>query len=171
MSTAFEQLTEDQIRDAERRLATRRQELEYAKWDAELVGRYFRVIREPESRLSFLTKLIPLGQDGYVTLEESLAVGVDADRYVYADVVYLHIQQRDGSELTCSGFQVSHRNRKEPYLKIQPRFYSWDDFRNYLNQWDMGSGPAKHCEEIAREEYETALDKAIKNFAGREIRR
>lgn len=167
----FEQLTDEQLRDAEREIGARKQERECAKWDAELVGRYFRVIRvkDRSSMDVFFRPSTALSSDDYVTLDESLAVGADANTYVYADVVYLHIKSRNERELTCSGFQVSHGNRKEPYLKVQPVFYSYDDFRRYLNSWSIHTGPTKHVDEIPKNEYDTALRKAVANFTGLDL--
>lgn len=168
MSTVFDKLTEEQIGDAERDLAARKRELEHAKWDAELVGRYFRIIRTPpvNSRFPFFHPRPRFVENDYVTLERSLGACSSRD-FVYADVVYLHIKQRNDNELTCSGFEVSHANRKEPYLKIQPVFYSICDFRNGLNSWDHRTGPTKHFDEISKEEYEAALTKAVTSFTNR----
>lgn len=161
-------LTDEQIRDAERQLKGEKREREHAKWDAELVGRYFRIIRTPHES-GFWGKLTKFQSDDYVTLERSLGVGsVDkygrpAD-YVYADVVFIHIESRNDGELTCSGFEVSHAKRKEPYLKIQPVFYSYDDFRNYLGSWNHNTGPTKHFDEISQEDYESSLTNAVRRF-------
>lgn len=172
MSVAiFDQLTDEQLRNAERELANRKRELEHARWDAELVGRYFRVIRSPENTgYRFLSELARFQGDDYVTLERTLGVGaVDTwghpSDYVYADVVFIHIRQRDDNELTCSGFEVSHANRREPYLKIQPVFYSYDDFRKYSGSFSHHTGPTKHFDEISKAEYEVALTNAVSNFA------
>lgn len=163
----IDQLTDEQLRDAEQAIANQKREREYAKWDAEIVGRYFRIIRTPTHGMTaFLRDITGLSDDGYVTLEESLAVGNGngkENRYVYADVVYLHIRSRDGGELTCSGFEVSNDSRKETYLKIQPTFHSWSDFRYYLNSQSLGraTGPTKHFDEISKEGYAEALNKAV----------
>lgn len=154
------QLTDEELSAAEQDIANQKREREHAKWDAELIGRYFRIIRTPTS--SWWRKPQRFVGDDYVTLEESLSVS--GDRYVYADVVYLHIQKRDNRQLTCAGFEVSNANRKEPYLKIQPVFYSLSDFRNYLNSWSPHTGPTKHFDEVTKEEYEDALNKAVKAF-------
>lgn len=167
MTPTFDQLTDEQIRDAEREIANQKRERGYAKWDAELVGRYFRVIRTRERDIieSLFQPPSTLPSDDYVTLEESLAVGSGKEeRYVYADVVYVHVQSREDCVLTCSGFQCSHSDRREPYLKIQPVFYSYDDFRKYLGQWNDRTGPTKHVDEISEEEYRKALATAVGNF-------
>lgn len=163
------QLTDEELRDAEREIAAQKQEREYVKWDAELVGRCFRIIRTP-CRSTFPPAIAAFERDNYVTLEETLGVGgVDEyghpANYVYADVVYLHIKQRAEHKLTCSGFEVSHAHRDEPYLKIQPVFYSYSDFRNYLGQWNSNTGPTKHFDEISETEYREALRKAVENFS------
>lgn len=155
--------TKEDIREAERAIADRKRELEHAKWDAELVGRYFRIIRTPEAPHAWLSDFAPLPQEDYVTLEGSLAVGGE-NHYVYADVVFLHIQQRDDWQLRCAGFEVSHANRREPYIKIQPVFYSIHDFRGYLNSSSLHTGPTKHFDEISKEDYESALADAVKHF-------
>lgn len=157
------QLTDDEIRETERQLATQKWEREFAKWDAELVGRYFRIIREPREDW-FIAPTRLARQDDHVTLARSLAVGQGCEDYVYADVVYLHIQRRSERELTCSGFQVSHTDRREPYLKIQPIFYSYSDFRGYFNQWETRSGPPKYFDEISKDDYVAALTKTVNNF-------
>lgn len=157
MNLNLDQLTDEQLRDAEQGVADQKREREYVKWDKELVGRYFRIIRTPTG--SSPSPIMRFVGDDYVTLEESLAVG-GQNRFVYADVVYLHIQQRDDNQLTCSGFEISHGNRKEFYLKIQPVFYCYGDFRNYLGQWNR-AGPTKHFDEVSKEEYVEALGKAV----------
>lgn len=169
MSQPIAALTDEQIREMERQLADQKQERECAKWDAELVGRYFRIIRAKEKALveHFYRGPTGLPSDDYVTLEESLAVGTQADRYVYADVAFIHVQSRDGRTLTCSGFQVSHTDRKEPYLKIQPTFYSYSDFRQYLGSWNDRTGPTKHFDEVPKEEYTAALENAVNNFTSK----
>lgn len=159
----FTELTDKELADAKREIAEQERVREHAKWDAELVGRYFRIIRAKEAQHGF-SECSPLPSSDYVTLEESLSVG-GRNRYVYADVVYIHIKSREESKLTCCGFEVSHGYRDEPYLKLQPVFYSHADFRNYFNTWRGGSGPAKHCDEIQAEEYEDALRKAVESFA------
>lgn len=163
MEATLEQLTDEQVRDLERDIAARKQEREYAKWDAELVDRYFRIIRTPDAARAWLSDFARLAQEDYVTLEQSLAVGGD-NNYVYADVVFLHIRRREDYQLICSGFEVSHANRQEPYLKIQPIFYSIHDFRGYLNSSSLHTGPTKHVDEISKEEYESALADAVKHF-------
>jgi hypothetical protein len=167
----IKQLSDDKLREVEQNLAAEKRQRETAKWDAELVGRYFRIIRSNEAGfMEWIGREPKFSEGDYVTLERTLAVGARDKHgyprdYVYADVVYLHIIKRNEETLTCSGFEVSHENRKEPYLKIQPVFYSWSDFRNYLNSWPIGSGPVKHFDEITKEEYLAALDKAVRRFS------
>lgn len=86
------------------------------------------------------------------------------------NLVFIHIQSRDERTLTCSGFEVSHANRKERYLKIQPVFYSYSDFREYLGSWSDRTGPTKHFDEVSKEDYDTALSDAVNHFiAAREL--
>lgn len=163
------QLSDEELRETERNIEAQKREREHAKWDTELVGRYFRIIRTPDaSPWKPLRDILPL--DDYVRLERTLGVagkdkcGHPSD-YVFADVVYLHIQRRDDNQLACSGFEVSHAHREEPYLKIQPVFYSYADFRNYLGGTFPSVGPLKHFDEISNEEYDEALRKAVHNFS------
>lgn len=156
----LDDLTDSQLREQEKQIAEQKRKREHAKWDTELVGRRFRIIRNPTNKIG--NTIERFQGDDYVTLEKTLGVG--GDDFVYADVVYLHIKQRQDNQLICSGFEVSHGRRDEPYLKIQPVFYSYADFRNYLGSWNHIDGQTKHVDEISKEEYDTALNTAISNF-------
>jgi len=163
----FDNSTTDELTDAERAIAVRRRELEREKWDNELVGRYFRIIRRP-AESQFQADLAKLTHEDYVTLSNSIIFGT-TESHVFADVVFLHVQRREDDRLVCAGFQASHLDRKEPYLKIQPVFYTHSDFRNYLGQSSVRVGTAKHFDEVTKEEYETALRTAVAsvlNLAG-----
>jgi hypothetical protein len=72
--SSLAELTDEQLREVQRTLAARQQERERAKWDAELVGRYFRIIRTPHKQSPEATwgKFTQFQQDDFVTLEESL---------------------------------------------------------------------------------------------------
>jgi len=155
MNNTLTELSREQLNDLKRGISDRERELEHAKWDAELVGRCFRISYD---------KTNPFQDRSYITLQESMACGSGAERYVFADAQYVYIRHREGDQLTYSGFKVSGLSRKEPYLQIQPIFFSWSDFRSHLNSWSHDEAGPKLAEEVSIEEYRTELGRSIAEF-------